>query len=293
MDIEGLGAQRIGLFVDLGLIGDIADIYEIDWDRLGDLRRTITGWAADALGLARERTGNPKATWDDVDAPDVSQTAPADPGALDPELMADLGVEPDRLKAMASTLGGLAEDGVANLQAAIEASKDRPLANLLVGLNVRHLGPSAAQALAVQMGSLEHLMEASVDDIAAIEGLGTVIAESVHGWLADAENRRLLERLIEAGVNVQGPERSDVPAVLEGKSVVVTGTLDGYTRDEVEAAIVERGGTSPGSVSKRTFAVVVGASPGASKLTKAESLGIPVLDQAGFEQLLASGELPS
>ena len=293
MDIEGLGAQRIGLFVDLDVIGDIADIYEIDWARLADLRAAITGWAADALSVARERSGDPKATWDAVEAPDVSQATPSDLGEVDPELVADLAVEPDRLKAMSSTLGGLADDGVANLRSAIEDSKERPLANLLVGLNVRHLGPSAAQALAKQLGSLERIMDATVDDIAAIDGLGTVIAESVHGWLADPDHRELLARLTAAGLNVEGPERSEEPAVLEGRSVVVTGTLDGYTRDEAEAAIIARGGASPGSVSKRTYAVVVGESPGASKVTKAESLGIPILDQTGFEALLETGELLS
>jgi DNA ligase (NAD+) len=102
----------------------------------------------------------------------------------------------------------------------------------------------------------------------------------------------MLDRLAAAGVNLEGPEVSGAPQTLLGKAVVVTGTLAGYTRDEAEAAITDRGGTSPGSVSKKTTALVVGASPGASKVTKAESLGIPVLDQAGFEQLLETGELP-
>ena len=97
----------------------------------------------------------------------------------------------------------------------------------------------------------------------------------------------------DAGVDFGRVETSVAPQVLVGKAVVVTGTLDGYSREEAEAAIKDRGGKSPGSVSKKTDALVVGAEPGASKLTKAEQLGIPVLDEAGFEMLLATGELPA
>lgn len=102
----------------------------------------------------------------------------------------------------------------------------------------------------------------------------------------------MIEKLRVAGVDFGRVETSTVAQVLVGKAVVVTGTLAGYSRDEAEAAIKDRGGKSPGSVSAKTFAVVVGAEPGASKLTKAADLGIPVLDEAGFEHLLATGELP-
>ena len=102
----------------------------------------------------------------------------------------------------------------------------------------------------------------------------------------------MLERLRAAGVNFEGPEKADVAQTLEGLSVVVTGTLESYNRDEVEQAIKDRGGKSPGSVSKKTTAVVVGEGPGASKLAKAEELGVPILDEAAFERLLATGELP-
>ena len=127
--------------------------------------------------------------------------------------------------------------------------------------------------------------------MAAVDGVGTVIAESVHAWLAVDVHRDLVARLRQV-VNVEGPEVSTLPQVLLGKNIVVTGTLEGYTRDSAEAAITDRGGKSPGSVSKKTTALVIGESPGASKVTKAESLGIPVLDQAGFEHLLETGELP-
>jgi DNA ligase (NAD+) len=125
-----------------------------------------------------------------------------------------------------------------------------------------------------------------------VEGVGPVIAESVHSFFADPASRALIDRLVAAGVNTQGPERSVLPQTLTGMSIVVTGTLDGFSREDAEAAIKARGGKSPGSVSKRTTALVIGAEPGASKVTKATDLGVPVLDSAQFVTLLDSGELP-
>lgn len=304
MDIEGLGEQRIQVFLDLGLIADVADVYRIDFDRLARLRTVLTGWSSAALAAARARAragdgdGDAKADWEDVvGAADVVATEPAEVVAgglgIPPSLVESLRLDPARLKALAGTLGGLGDEGIANLQAGIEASRSRPLANLLVGLNIRHLGPSGSLALAKAFGHVSRIVEAPVEAMAAVDGVGTVIAESVHGWLADPDHRDLIDRLVAAGVNVEGPEASSLPQTLLGRTVVVSGTLDGYSRDEAEAAIVDRGGKSPGSVSKKTTALVVGESPGASKVTKAESLGIPVLDQAGFEHLLETGELPA
>jgi DNA ligase (NAD+) len=189
-------------------------------------------------------------------------------------------------------LRGYGETSVAKLRAAIEASKQRPLANLLFGLNIVHVGAAGAEVLAAAFGSLEAIRDASLEDLAAAEGVGPVIAESVHRWFRDPEHRELVDRLVAAGVNTTGPERSLLPQTLAGRSVVVTGTLSGFSREEAEAAVKARGGKSPGSVSKRTTAVVVGAEPGASKLTKAEALGVPVLDEAAFVHLLDTGELP-
>ena len=188
-------------------------------------------------------------------------------------------------------LPGYQQRSVDKLRAAIEASKDRPLGNLLFGLNIVHLGATGGEVLARGMGSMDALLGANADQIAAVEGLGPVIAASVHTWFADEANRTLIERLREAGLNFEGPEDSDAPQLLAGMSIVVTGGLEGFTRESVEAAIKERGGKSPGSVSKKTTAVVVGEDPGASKLTKATDLGIPILDEAGFVHLLDTGEL--
>jgi DNA ligase (NAD+) len=128
-----------------------------------------------------------------------------------------------------------------------------------------------------------------------------VIATTIVSWFAQDVNRAYIDRLRAAGVNFGDPAaaeaaaaaRAATPQTLDGKTVVVTGTLADYTREQAEEAITSRGGKSPGSVSKKTLALVVGESPGASKLTKAESLGVPILDQAGFEHLLATGELLS
>jgi DNA ligase (NAD+) len=190
-------------------------------------------------------------------------------------------------------LDGWGETSITNLQQAIEASKSQPLARLLVGLNIRHLGPAGAEALAAALGHLDRILAADVDTLARVEGVGPVIAKALHEWLAEPANRDLIERLRAAGVNFQGPEVVDVPQTLAGMTVVVTGTLDGYNREEVEAAIKRRGGKSPGSVSKKTTAVVVGESPGASKLTKATELGVPILDEAAFTHLLDTGDLPT
>ncbi len=198
-------------------------------------------------------------------------------------------LDPERLKG----LDKFADVSVQKLLDAIEGSKTKPLANLLVGLNIRHLGGAGSVALAEHFGHLDRIESASEEEIAGVEGLGSIIAASVHQWFVDATNRAVIEKLRAAGVNLQGPEASDLPQTLEGLIVVVTGTLDGFTRDEAEAAIKGRGGKSPGSVSKKTTAVVIGAGPGASKVTKAEELGVPVLDEAGFLELLETGTLPS
>ncbi|MSZ93270.1 MAG: NAD-dependent DNA ligase LigA, partial [Actinobacteria bacterium] len=198
-------------------------------------------------------------------------------------------LDPERLKG----LDKFADVSVQKLLDAIEGSKTKPLANLLVGLNIRHLGGAGSVALAEHFGHLDRIESATEEEIAGVEGLGSIIAASVHQWFADPTNRAVIEKLRAAGVNLQGPEASDLPQTLEGLIVVVTGTLDGFTRDEAEAAIKGRGGKSPGSVSKKTTAVVIGAGPGASKVTKAEDLGIPILDEAGFLVLLETGTLPS
>ncbi len=187
---------------------------------------------------------------------------------------------------------GFGQTSVDNLASAIEISKERPLGNMLFGLRIQHVGSTVGETLAAGFGNLDNLMAASVEQIAEIEGLGPIIAESVHRWFAEPANVAVIDKLRAAGLNLEGPEVEDVPQTLEGLVVVVSGGLEGFSRDDVQTAIKSRGGKSPGSVSKKTTALVVGENPGASKLSKAEELGIPQLDEAQFVELLASGKLP-
>jgi len=188
-----------------------------------------------------------------------------------------------------------------NLVAAIAASRGQPLSRLLVALGIRHLGPTGARAIARAFGSLDAILAASSEELAAVDGVGGVIAESVAEFLGQPTNEGVIERLKAAGVNVEEPGAAETAGggggaaasteqTLAGKAVVVTGAVPGYTREGAEEAIMARGGTSPGSVSKKTFVLVVGEAPGAAKLKKADELGIPILDAASFESLLETGE---
>jgi DNA ligase (NAD+) len=187
---------------------------------------------------------------------------------------------------------GWGDTSIANLRAAIEASKHRPLANLLVGLSIRHLGATGSQIIARHFRHLDRIMAAPTEELAAVEGVGPIIGASVQRFFATQSNRRLMERLREAGLNFEGPGAPDVPQTLQGMSVVVTGTLEGWSREAAEDAIKSRGGKSPGSVSKKTTAVVVGSDPGGAKLAKATELRIPLLDEGAFAELLDTGEVP-
>ena len=181
-----------------------------------------------------------------------------------------------------------------SLVSAIAASKDQPLSRLLIGLGIRHVGPVAARGLAGRFRSLNGLRHASAEEIASVEGVGPIIAASVVLYMATPEHQERMERLNELGVALEEPRLSDdLSQTLAEKAVVVTGSVPGYSRDGAEAAIVARGGTSPGSVSKKTYCVVVGEAPGASKLAKAESLGVPMVSAEHFDDLLATGVWPS
>jgi DNA ligase (NAD+) len=224
MDIENLGERSVQLFMSLGLLADLGDIYALDYEQIRQLE-------------------------------------------------------------------GFGELSVSNLKNGIEASKQRPLSSLLSGLGIRHLGATGSRLLAQQFGHLDRLLEASEVDIANVEGIGGVIASSVYEFFQQPANRQLVERLRQSGLNFQGPARSTLPQTLQGMSIVVTGSLEGFSRDGAEEAIKERGGKSPGSVSKKTNAVVLGEAPGAAKINKARELSIPVLNEAQFRHLLETGEI--
>lgn len=229
LDIEHLGEQRVRLFIDLGFIDDVSDIYALPYDRIRELE-------------------------------------------------------------------GFGELSVANLAAAIEISKQQTLTRLLVGLNIRHLGDTTSELLADAFGDMDRIMGATIEELAEVDGIGPIMAESVYEFFQSEVHREIVEKLRAAGLNFSQDtgqaEAETLPQTLEGMTVVVTGGLEGYTRDEARAAVKARGGKSPGSVSSKTTALVVGENPGASKLDKAEKLGVPVLDQAQFERLIETGEMP-
>jgi DNA ligase (NAD+) len=179
---------------------------------------------------------------------------------------------------------------VGNLAGAIEAAKGRPVARLLTALGIRHVGGTVARMLARHFGGMWSLMKASELDIAAIEGIGPVIAAGVAEWSADPVNRDLIAKLEAAGVRVtEDLPEAETSDLLAGATFVVSGTLPGFTREAAETAIEQRGGKVTGSVSGRTTALIVGDSPGASKTGKAEESGIPILDAARFARLLEEG----
>ncbi len=256
-----------------------------------------------------------------------------DPGDL-------YGLDPGKLV----ELDGMGDLSAANLLAALESSKQRPLARLLVGLGIRNLGPSGARAVARVLPSLDEVMSARPQDLAVVEGVGPVIAESIVRFFGSEANRQVIRKLQAVGVGAAtgsggpggagarpgGPGASaggaasgggpgsaaaaaganrdgdsadggasgnadaaaGVAATLAGKVVVITGTLPGYSRDEAEQAVIERGGKSPSSVSSKTWVVVAGSDPGASKLAKARDLVVPVVDGSYFDMLLSTGQLP-
>ncbi|HSE71174.1 MAG TPA: NAD-dependent DNA ligase LigA [Nocardioidaceae bacterium] len=176
----------------------------------------------------------------------------------------------------------------ARLLANLEEARHRPLWRVLVGLSIRHVGPTAARALATEFRSLDAITEASVDDLANTEGVGMTIAESVRSWFEVDWHRAVVEKWREAGVTMEDEPDESVPRTLEGMSIVVTGSLNEFSRDQAKEAIIARGGKAASSVSKKTDFVVVGDAPG-SKYDKAVSLEVPILDEDGFRTLLADG----
>ena len=183
---------------------------------------------------------------------------------------------------------GFGPKKIANILAGIEAARTRPIWRLLVGLSIRHVGPTAAQALGREFRSVDAIAAASAAELATVVGVGPTVARSVADWFADERHRDILERIRSGGAALADATAEGRPRPLEGISVVVTGSLAGYSRDAAIAAMQERGGKVTGSVSKKTSFVVVGDSPG-TKYERAVALGVPVLDEAGFKVLLAEG----
>ncbi|MBU0491114.1 MAG: NAD-dependent DNA ligase LigA [Chloroflexi bacterium] len=223
MDIEGMGKRQAQLFVDWGLLHDVADLYALKTEDL----------------LERE---------------------------------------------------GYGEKRVSNLLAAIEESKQRPLARLVSGLGIRHVGVTVARLLVQRYPAIDVLTAATVEELQTIEGLGPRIAASVTEFFASESNRRVIDKLRIAGVRMseEPPAGEARPAPLAGLTFVITGTLPTLSRQDATAFIQAHGGKVTGSVSQKTAYLVVGADPGGTKYTKAQALGIPILDEARLRALIGA-----
>ncbi len=219
MDIEGLGEKRVRQLLEVGLISNIADLYDLKREDLESLEKT-------------------------------------------------------KVKSATNLLNGIVE------------SKKRPLFRLLVALGIRHVGPAASRELAARYKDIHEIMNAPVEELSQLEGLGDVIAESLHAFFSNTANKKLIKRLVVAGVNVTSDRIAVAPVsnVFDGLTFVLTGTLPELTRDEAAEMIEARGGKVTGSVSAKTNFVVAGDKAG-SKLTKAEQLGVTVIDEAAFLKL--------
>ena len=229
MDIEHLGVTTIDRFVTEGLLGDISDLYTLNYEQV-------------------------------------------------------------------ARMDGFGQGSASNLRNSIETSKHRSLARLLFGVNIPSVGKGHSETLAAAFGDIDSVIAADETAISSVEKFGPLTAAAVRAWFDYPRNREMVERLRSAGVNMRDePPVADesTPQTLAGMAVVVTGTLAGWNRDEAKRAIIARGGTSPGSVSKRTTVLVAGAKTGASKTRKAETLGVAVIDEAAFEVLLETGNLPT
>ena len=192
---------------------------------------------------------------------------PADIYSLTPEVLAEL--------------PGFKDRAITNLINAVEGSKERPLWRLLVGLNIRHVGSTVAQILARRFATLDALQDATLEELEDVEGVGPEIANSVHEWFRDEENRALLERLRAAGIRTDEPVTAVAEGPLTGQTMVLTGSLEALSRDEATAAAEAAGAKVTSSVSKKTTFVVVGDSPG-SKADRAAELGVEVIDEQEF-----------
>ena len=171
---------------------------------------------------------------------------------------------------------------------ALDGAKSRPLWRVLVALSIRHVGPTAAQSLAKAFGSIEAISSANLQELAAVDGVGEIIAQSIMEWFEIDWHQEIIRKWSEAGVSMVETFVNTNPQTLIGLTLVVTGSLQSFTRDGVDEVITLHGGKSSSSVSKKTSYVVVGDSPG-SKATKAAELGVPVLNEAQFKELLAHG----
>ena len=326
MDIDGMGEWLVDALVDGGLVEDFADLYELNAEQLARLEKesAIGGKKAAMLvdGIARSRAEIAKRA-DAKEEPAVSTGVTSEGGKKDlesdrPALRRFVVSSAKHIKGMGDTLAGklvdhglvrtpadlyeLTEEQLAavplsvrlggksarRIMEGLERSKDLPLGRLVFGLGIRHVGDRTAALLADHFHSLDAIASASTEELEQVEEIGPRIAESIRNFFEASMNRDLVERLRGHGLRFQEDAKKDdrEPHPLAGKVFVLTGTLDGMTRDEAKARILAAGGKVSGSVSGKTDYVVAGDKPG-SKMDKARKLGVAVIDKDGLEKLTA------
>jgi len=249
-DIEALGWEGASALLEAGVLADEGDLFDLAPGSDGDTRESVARLITVPLYTRTAKRTDP-------------------PGAV---------VDGRMLSANGAKL-------IENLAAA----KTQPLWRVLVALSIRHVGPTAARALAGHFGSMDAIRAASLDELSGVEGVGPVIAESVQEWFAEDWHAQIVKKWTDAKVRMADEVDESSPRTLSGLTIVVTGSLEGFSRDEAKEAILFRGGKAAGTVSKKTDFVVVGENAGA-KADKARELGLRVLDEAGFRGLLERGD---
>ena len=303
MDIEGLGERLSYVLFREGLVGDVADIYDLTEEQLASLTLPQTIGEKNAVTLVRH-FGSVAAV---LDADEEALQEPEGVGPVvarsiarwqERERNRDLvasweegGIEPGvaHLARLRVDDRGFGPKNASNLIEGIRLSKERPLPSLIFALGIRHTGFETARLLAEHFGDLDAILDAGEEALQEVEGVGPVVARSIARWAERDLNRDIVRRLREAGVNMAGEVVAPASDLLAGLSVVITGKLDSMTRGEAESRAKDAGAAVTGSVSKKTDFLVTGADPGGSKLTRAEKLGTFLLSEEQYLAVLEEG----
>ncbi len=248
MNIDSLGSERLRMLYDAGLVRDVADLYDLRRDQLVGLDNTKTLSEADCLQ-------------------EISSEAQWQQGCL-------------------PRASSIQEKGADNILKALQQSKQVPFQRVLFALGIRYVGEVGARKLAHHFGSMEALMAAGVAELALVEDIGEVTAVAVCDYFRNPQHRRTVERLKAAGLQMEMKE-SRISSALEGMTIVVSGTFERFSRDQIKASIEQHGGKVSGSISGRTTYLLAGAKVGPEKLKKAEKLGIPLLTEEAYLEMIS------
>ena len=299
MDIEGLGERLSYVLFREGLVGDVAQIYDLTEDDVARLALPQHIGKKSAATLV-QHFGSVAAV---LDAGEEALREAEGVGPIVARSIAGWREREENLRRVASWEEpgvaqlaqlriedrGFGPKNASNLIEGIRLSKERPLPNLIFALGIRHTGSETARLLAERFGDLDAILDAGEEALQEVEGVGPVVARSIARWAERDLNRDIVRRLREAGVNMAGDVVEPASDLLAGLSVVITGKLDSMTRGEAEASAKDAGASVTGSVSKKTDFLVTGADPGGSKLTRAEKLGTLLLNEEQYLAVLDEG----